>query len=242
MTFSLVLLLAALASDPPAPAPPPAPQPYTELVASDLLDFRYSFPTLVGSDPVLLAEIRGDERAMHSAALATARDDSNARRDQHFPFHAHVFWRDWTIDGQSDRLMTLRSQTEMFTGGAHGMHVTGVKLWDQQRHAKIAFASLFSSPSRYWPLLETDFCRKLAAERLRRIGMKDGRCPAAKELVLIPADTNSDWRFDTIRIVADPYVAGAYAEGRYEIPLAVTASLIAALRPAYRASFEVQRQ
>ena len=41
--------------------------------------------------------------------------------------------------------------------------------------------------------------------------------------------------------VADPYVAGSYAEGRYEIRLPVTAAFVAALKPEYRASFEAQR-
>jgi hypothetical protein len=40
---------------------------------------------------------------------------------------------------------------------------------------------------------------------------------------------------------ADPYVAGPYAEGDYDISLPVTAEVIAALKPAYRSSFEAQR-
>lgn len=235
-----VLVLAATSA---AVAAPVAPmQAYTRLLASQLVDFRYSFPTIVGSNPELLASLKADRSSAYAKALAGARDDASFRRPKGFPFHAHEFWRDWTVAGQSDRLMALRSQTETFTGGAHGMHVTGLKLWDKAKQKEITFAVLFSSPDSYWPLLKPRFCAALARERMRRVQMESPSCPEASDLVLIPADTNSDWAFDTIEIVADPYVAGSYAEGRYEIRLPVTAAFIAALAPDYRSSFKAQRE
>ena len=41
-----------------------------------------------------------------------------------------------------------------------------------------------------------------------------------------------------LMLAASPYVAGPYAEGSYEIELAVTPDLIAALKGEYRDSFE----
>jgi hypothetical protein len=234
----LPLVLVATAAAAPVTAVPP--QDYTQLSTGKLLDFRYSFPTVVGSDARLLAAIHADRTARFTEALTAAREDAAMRRPQAFPFHRHEFWRDWSIPGQTDRLMSLRSQTETFTGGAHGMHITGLKLWDKKRAAAISFASLFSSPG-YWPLLQARFCAALQKERLRRVQMKLESCPKASDLVLIPADTDANWILDTIEIVADPYVAGSYAEGRYEIRLPVTTALVAALKPEYRSSFEVQR-
>ncbi len=46
---------------------------------------------------------------------------------------------------------------------------------------------------------------------------------------------------DEITFHADPYVAGPYAEGDYDIALPVTQAVIEALKPAYRSSFEAQR-
>jgi len=47
---------------------------------------------------------------------------------------------------------------------------------------------------------------------------------------------------EILRLIADPYVAGPYAEGNYTVDLAVTSAVIAALKPEYRASFELQPQ
>jgi hypothetical protein len=240
--FLIGLALLATGATAHAPAAQSLPeQGYTTLSNGRLLDFRYSFPTIVGSDPTLLAAIHADRAKNYTEALAGARDDAAARKPQGFPFHPHEFWRDWTVSGQSDRLMSLRSQTETFTGGAHGMHVTGLKLWDKQQETAIDFAQLFASPATFWSLLKQPFCAALSAERLRRVHQAAAPCPDGKDLVLIPADADSNWAFDTIRVVADPYVAGSYAEGRYEVPLPVTSALIAALKPQYRSSFEAQR-
>ena len=42
--------------------------------------------------------------------------------------------------------------------------------------------------------------------------------------------------------MADPYVAGPYVEGSYEIELPVTGDLTAAISSDFRESFEVQPQ
>ena len=67
-------------------------------------------------------------------------------------------------------------------------------------------------------------------------------CPKFRELAIAPIDSNGNGRFEEIAFVASPYVAGPYVEGAYEVRVPVTARLIAAIEPAYRTSFEVQRQ
>jgi len=238
MTLLITLSAVALVAAPPAKQ---ARDDFTRMSASDLLDFRYSFPTIAGSYPELLAAVRADLSERHEEALSGAQADAEIRRPENIPFHQHEFWRDWLVAGQTGKLISLRSQTETFTGGAHGMHSTGLLLWDMEKKHSTKFDALFSSASDYWQILKARFCNALAAERLRRVDIKNGECPKQSELVLVPADTNSDRSFDTIQIVADPYVAGAYAEGRYEIPLRVTPALIAALKPEYRSDFEAQR-
>jgi hypothetical protein len=236
------LALVALPASAPAQTPNATPaDDYTQLSESDLLDFRYSFPTIVGSWPTLLSTIRSDRSKTQAENLESARKDASWRKTKDSPFHQYQFWRDWTVAGQTDRLISLRSQTETFTGGAHGMHTTGLMLWDKEKKTEVDFPGLFSSASGYWPLLKEQFCTALNSERLRRFQAEITHCPKPEELVLIPADTNSDWTFDTIRIVADPYVAGVYAEGRYEIPVPVPVDLVTALKPEYRSSFEAQR-
>ena len=214
---------------------------YTTFAESELLDFRYSFPSLVGSRPELLAMLRADRENSHAEILAMAREDAKARQSNHYPFHPYDFWRDWTLAGESPTLLSLRSTTQSFTGGAHGMSTTGLIVWDDDKKASLPFSGLFSFPSAYWSVLKGATCTALASERLRRAAIESTGCPKSDDLLFIPADTNSDWAFDTIQVVADPYVAGSYAEGRYEVPVAVTSALIAALKPEYRDSFEAQR-
>ena len=45
-------------------------------------------------------------------------------------------------------------------------------------------------------------------------------------------------RFESLVLIASPYVAGPWVEGSYEINLPVTADLITALKSEYQGSFE----
>lgn len=218
------------------------PASYTTLTANKLLDFRYSFPTLVGSHPRLLARIRADEAREHSKSLSDAREDSELRRTNGFPFHRHEFWRDWTITGRSGRLISLKSNTEFYTGGAHGGQQTSALLWDIKTDSPTSIDNLFQRTGEIWTLVRTEYCRKLGEERFRRVQTRDVSCPARKQLTIVPVDGDFDWEFDTIRIIADPYVAGSYAEGFYVVSLPVKPELIASLKPEYRDAFEAQPQ
>ena len=45
---------------------------------------------------------------------------------------------------------------------------------------------------------------------------------------------------DRIGLIADPYVAGSYAEGAYEVTLPVTRAIIGTVKPEYRGAFAVR--
>ena len=238
----VALLLLASAPLNAAPSQAGGAKPYTTLTTSKLLDFRYSFPTIVGTYPALLAKIRADQQAAHKQALADAQADLDARKGQDFPFHQHQFWRDWTVAGNSFSLLSLASRTEFFTGGAHGNHGSSALLWDEKKDAAIDLDRLFGGSAALWKQIQPSYCRKLVAERLRRGITAATTCPKRNELTIVPVDTDFDYHFDSLRIVADPYVAGSYAEGFYIISLPITGALLNTIDPAYRDSFEVQRQ
>ncbi len=65
-------------------------------------------------------------------------------------------------------------------------------------------------------------------------------CPSIKELTLLLGSTNGR-AIDRIGLIADPYVAGSYAEGTYEVTLPVTPAILKTVKPAYRSAFAVQR-
>ena len=47
--------------------------------------------------------------------------------------------------------------------------------------------------------------------------------------------------FDRVGFLIDPYTAGPYAEGTYEVTLPVTRAILAAVKPEYAESFTATR-
>jgi hypothetical protein len=216
---------------------------YTTLTASELLDFRYSFPTIVGTYPHLLEKLRADQSGQYENALETARGEADDRKGDHdFAFRRQEFWRDWTSAGDAFPLLSLQSHVDDFTGGAHGNHHSVALLWDERQDAVVDLDRLFGGSARLWVQIRRTYCRKLGIERLRRKITDSVGCPGRKELTIVPVDSDFNGEFDTLRIIADPYVAGSYAEGTYLISLPITAALLKTIDPKYRSSFEAQRQ
>lgn len=54
----------------------------------------------------------------------------------------------------------------------------------------------------------------------------------------MPVDADGNGLFEALRFHADPYVAGAYAEGDYEVDVQFDDALLVALAEPYRAAFE----
>ncbi len=161
------------------------------------------------------------------------------------PFHGHQYNRRWTTAGQSARLLSLDGRLLTSTGGAHPSHGADGLLWDRRTRAEIKVERLFATNNVLDTVVRASGCAILDSERAKRRGapLRAGdvfsACPPLSELAVIPSDGDHNRRFDHIRLVAPQGVAGAYAEGSYDIGVPVTAAMLAAMTPAYRASFEV---
>ena len=150
--------------------------------------------------------------------------------------------------GQSDRLLSMRGEVGAYTGGAHGNYGTSAILWDRSAAKEIKDSDLFAEPANRDRLLTQRWCDALnkAREEKREEpvggdGLFDD-CPKLDEIAVIPTDKDGNGRFERLVLVAAPYVAGAYAEGSYEIDLTVTPDLLAALKSEYRSDFEVGQE
>ncbi len=136
-------------------------------------------------------------------------------------------------------------QVGAYTGGAHGNYGASGLLWDQMANREIEFANLFAEPANMDRLLTQRWCDALNLARQEKLsggyGVSD-QCAPLSDLAVVPTDKDGDGRFERLILTAGPYVAGSYAEGTYEVGLAVTPDLIAAIKADYRASFEVQPQ
>lgn len=210
------------------------------------VDFRYRWAAEASAIPPLSRTLRAEMRRDRLRTSNLARADRQSALKSNYPFRQHSFDRNITFGGQSARLASFADQRSAYTGGAHPNPGTRAILWDRQRGTATRFAALFrTSPL---AILRAPYCRGLAAERQRKMG--DAKpsgayweaCPDPLKMSVIPEDKDRDGRFDTINVTADPYTAGSYAEGYYIVMLPVTPALIAALKPEYHASFEVQRQ
>jgi hypothetical protein len=219
-------------------------KPFKTHSKSAYLDFEYSWPQEVGAVPALVRHFTQDLRGERRKMLSDARDASR-EKDSALPFRQYSFYRDITTAGQSARLLSLKIETYEFTGGAHGETYSEPFLWDRQRRMKVRLEDMFVSGRAEDRLLRNSFCHHLSDEQTKRNGWAVApfeNCPKFSELTILPADRNHDGRFDDIRLIADPGVAGSNAEGTYDIPLTVTARFIAAISPEYRSAFEAQRQ
>jgi hypothetical protein len=100
-------------------------------------------------------------------------------------------------------------------------------------------------PGKSWAgAIRQPFCVLLDRERAKRreepVKKDDffANCPALSSVSILLEDSDKNRRFDHILVTADPYVAGPYVEGAYEISLPLTEAMIERLKPEYRASFE----
>lgn len=248
----LALLASPVAAQDPAEEAPAAEEegPVTRQTAhreSPLLDFEYSWPQAVASDTQLVAWFNADLSQSYEEAMKNAREYKAMMEQNSGPFHQNFLTRTWSLEGETPRFLSLVSNTDTFTGGAHPNHDSSALLWDRTSQRKSEFADLFTSADALSGAIRQQYCKLLDAERAERRGgeVLEGdfsECPDFSELTIYPADENGNGRFDSVWLVADPYVAGPYAEGDYAVTVRVNGALIAALKPEFRDNFEVQPQ
>lgn len=231
------------AAKPAAPAVPAA-KAFVADEKNDLIEFHYAWSAEAAAVPQLVERLRTDMEKVKAELIAGAQEDKEMREKQGAEFHGHMSSTDYKTGGQSDRLLSLSVESGGYTGGAHGNYGVGALLWDRTQAKEIKVADLFSAPSDMDRLLTKRWCEALNKEREKKRGEPVGsggmfdECPKLDEIAIIPGDKDKNGRFETLAMVASPYVAGPWVEGAYEIELAVTPELLAALKGDYRTDFE----
>lgn len=235
---------AGQAAAPSAPAPPA--KPFTREEKTDLYEFSFSWPAEAAAVPELVSRFESEMAMAKSGVAGGAEEDAAMRKERGFDFNPFMSSTTYETAGQSPRLLSLSVDVGSFTGGAHGNFGVGSLLWDLAEKKEIQAASLFADPANRDRLLAQRWCDALNEARETKRGEPVGGggmfddCPALDEIAIIPADEDQDGRFEVLRLVASPYVAGPWVEGAYEIELAVTPDLVAALKGEFRPSFEAQ--
>jgi len=223
-----------------AAVPTPAPAQTRDV------SFSYRYPAAAARIPGLRRWLLADRAALRTRTYREAAAGQRDAAANGYPYRTYETQRDWKQVTDTPRFLSLSMTQYVFTGGAHGSPTSGALLWDKTENRTRTPRSLFTSDTALWRAVRARYCPALKAERARRMG-KDAMtgiapvCPPLKDLTVLLGSTRGD-AFDRVGLIADPYVAGAYAEGSYEITLPVTPALIAAVKPAYRTAFATPRQ
>lgn len=226
----------------------PAAKAFALEEQTDLYEISYSYPAEAAAIPQLVQFFTTDIAKIRAELTKSAQSDYALRKKDGFDFNPYNSSTAYELAGQSPALLSLRKEHGEFTGGAHPNSYTGAILWDRAANREIKPSDLFADPSNMERLLTQRWCDALNKAREERRGEPVGEggmfdeCPKLSEIAVIPTDKNRNGRFDTLALVASPYVAGPYAEGGYDLELAITAEVTGALKDAVRASFEVQPQ
>jgi hypothetical protein len=231
----LTLLLFAAAIAVAAPATPAADYQFT-----------YRYPPEAARIAGLRRWLEADRARLKAR---TAKDANKGRQEAakgDFPYRTYETSRVWQRVTRTPRFLSLSREDYVFTGGAHGSPSSGGLLWDKRAQQVRTPKSLFTSEAALGAAVRTAYCNGLTVERKKKGMGADpvpdvfAQCPAMKELTLLLGSTDGR-AFDRIGLIADPYVAGSYAEGAYEVTLPLTHAMIAAVKPAYRTAFAVSR-
>ena len=233
--FALIALAAckpAATSPDHAPAADPTREP---VLASELLlrqttpelNFRWSAPAEAAVEPKLFRLLRADAEKALTAAEAEAKQTAADAKKDGFPFHGNEYRQQWQPEAETPALIALSAETSTYTGGAHGNMGYASAIFDRSTGKRIAFADLFANADNAWQALTPAWCKALDEARAEKRGADAAAmgdmftdCPPLKEQTVVPT---GEGRIDRLRVLVDPYVAGPWAEGGYEVDLPIDA-------------------
>ncbi|MDQ4087786.1 MAG: DUF4163 domain-containing protein [Pseudomonadota bacterium] len=213
--------------------------PGTEVIerTTRTYSFTYTYPLEAAAIPALDALLRRDAREAE-ARVRGAAEELRAEAGNDPDILPHQFQQEWRVDAHLSELVALSASIFSFTGGAHGMSRYEQLLWDRSAGERIPFADLFSDPDAALNAMRPQFCALLDAERARRREGGEGRsdCPelADHPITLV---TGPSGRIETLRVLIEPYAAGSYAEGTYEIDVPVSDEVLRLVRARFGAAF-----
>lgn len=210
---------------------------------TELYSFDFAYPAEVAAIPELKDRFDLEMAETRDQLVTQATEAQAEARDQGFPYNAYAEGRKWQVVADTPRFLSLSATVYSYTGGAHPISGTRAMVWDRETKRAVAPVDFFASAAALDRAVRDPYCSALDKERDRRRGAADegslaefGECPAMTDLTVLLGSSNGRV-FDRIGLVADPYVAGPYAEGDYDITVPVTAEVLEAVRPTYRNAF-----
>jgi len=215
-------------------------------IDKEALTFTYFWPAQAQAIEGLSAELekRAEaDKAEYSAYAQNAKADAD---EGDYTFMRHSYSAGWEVAADLPGYLSLGGGRSTYTGGAHGNSDYDSLVWDRKAGKALSPVDLFTSPEAIDQAVREPYCTALKDERSKRLGPEivlnlgvyDG-CPPLSELALVLMSKNGV-TFDTMELIAAPYVAGAYAEGAYIIALPVTDAVRAAAKPEHKDAFAAE--
>ena len=247
----LALLLGATAQDGEVPQDPNCPHtdmnwprgPDTICIGGThrRYGFAFLYPRAAERIPPLMTLLRRNAAA-HERWMRTRAEEACTEYETNgeaCPTASLVYEQGWSLDADLPALAAASSLSFFYILGAHEGQDTDAIIIDRRLGRRIALGDLFANRRRGLGLAQREFCRVLRGlVHERRRGNSDDveiTCPAVGlQPVTLCAERG---RITTMYAVLNRYTVSSWAEGGYMVEFAVTPAMIAALKPAYRASF-----
>jgi hypothetical protein len=232
-----------------APQPPAPPVPVQGVArkvheASKLYEFDYGYPAAAQAIPALKSWLENDLTMQKGDLAQLAAEVSAEAKESRIDFRPYTSGVEWQVVTDLPQWLSLSATIYSDTGGAHPNHGTTALLWDKTAGQQRKVVDLFTSPAAFTKALQPAFCDALDAQRAKRRWAKVNRnsgdefdaCLDPASVTVILGSANGQG-FDRIGFLIDPYAAGPYAEGDYEVTLPVTVKVLAAVKPEFRSAF-----
>lgn len=239
---------AGTATEAPVATPTPAAKAVKVEEKGKLFSFSYSYPAAAAAIPALKAQLDKEKDEARASLVEEAKEGRQMAQDDGFDFTPYERSIDWTVVTELPGWLSLLGDSYEFAGGAHGNSGSTALLWDKTAGRQVDPLSLFISKAAFDAALGQAYCAALNKERAKRreqpvdpnSGDEFDRCLAPSEVTVL-LGSGDRAHFTRIGLIADPYMAGPYVEGSYEVTMPVTPKLIAAVKPQYRSAFAVGR-
>lgn len=242
-TVAVLLGFAIAASATAASAAPPARSVKEE---NALYSFEYSYPAQAGAIPGLRVSLDADLATRLATLKRDAREGQAEARQNDYPYNPYAWNQSWQVVTDLPGWLSLSASYWTYTGGAHGMGWSGAMLWDRKANRARNPLNLFISKAALAKAIRQPFCAALDRQRSEKRGEPVNRAsgdqfdacidPTEQTVIL---GSRSKKGFDRIGILVAPYSAGPYVEGSYEVTVPVTAAVLNAVKPAFRANFAI---
>lgn len=216
--------------------------------STPLYAFDYAYPAQAAAIAPLAAWLNADLVKQKRVLIKGAREGQAEAKDAGVEYRLYGNGTKWAVVTDLPGWLSLSAQRWEYSGGAHPNPWSESLVWDKAAGLRLNATDLFVSPTALSAAIRAPFCAVLDKQRAaKRGGPIDAAADDPFVSCIDPVEStvllgSSDKaHFTRIGILVDPYAAGSYSEGEYEVTLPVTPALLRAVKPKYRSAFAVGR-